>query len=199
MANNELSVAIDLLIFMVGFKSREIYKIIEPSKKQKAQCWRYKMKSVEDIIKENLKSIESMAESGSTDKEIAEKLDISYSTFKRYKSTNKGLKDLMAQCKDKKNEEVEQALFNNCTGYEYEEEVPVKVKEEVTADDGQTVLIKERVIVKKVKKYCKPDLNAQKYWLNNMKKTKWQDDPNKVINDKKLTKLKEKEMTMKCE
>ncbi|EES49692.1 Xaa-His dipeptidase [Clostridium botulinum] len=151
------------------------------------------MKSVEDIIKDNLKSIESMAESGCTDKEIAGKLDISYSTFKRYKSSNKALKDLMAQCKDKKNEEVEQALFNNCIGYEYEEEVPVKIKEEVMAEDEQTVLIKERVVVKKVKKYCKPDLAAQKYWLNNMKKAKWSDDPNKVSNDKKLTKLKEKE------
>lgn len=157
------------------------------------------MKSVEDIIKDNLKLIESMAEQGSTDKEIAEKLDISYSTFKRYKASNKVLKDLMAQCKDKKNEEVEQALFNNCIGYEYEEEVPVKVKEEVMAEDGQTVLNKERVIVKKVTKYKGPDLAAQKYWLNNMKKAKWAEDPNKVINDKKLTKLKEKEINNKLE
>lgn len=155
------------------------------------------MKSVEDIIQDNLKSIESMAESGCTDKEIAEKLEISYSTFKRYKSSNKALKDLMAQCKDKKNEAVEKALFDNAIGYEYEEEIPIKIKEEVMADDEQTVLVKERVVVKKVKKYSKPDLNAQKYWLNNQKKTKWADDPNKVLNDKKLTKLKEKEVNSK--
>ena len=151
------------------------------------------MKSVEDIIKSSLKLIESMSESGSTDKEIAEKLEISYSTFKRYKASNKDLKDLMAQCKDKKNEAVEKALYNNCIGYTYEEEVPVKVKEEELADNGETVLTKERVIVKKVKKFCKPDLAAQKYYLNNQKRSKWSDDPNKVANDKKLTKLKEKE------
>lgn len=155
------------------------------------------MKSVEEIIKDSLKLIESMSEQGCTDKEIAEKLDISYSTFKRYKSSNKALKDLMAQCKDKKNEQVEQALFNNCIGYKYEEEVPVKVKEEVLAEDGQTLLSKERVVVKKVTKYKGPDLAAQKYWLNNMKKAKWAEDPNKVANDKKLTKLKEKEVNSK--
>lgn len=154
------------------------------------------MKSVEDIIQSNLKLIESMAEGGSTDKEIAERLDISYSTFKRYKSSNSALKALMAQCKDKKNEAVEKALFNNAVGYEYEEETVIKVKKETVTDDG-TVLTNEVPVVKRLKKYCKPDLNAQKYWLNNQKKTKWADDPNKVSNDKKLTKLKEKEVNSK--
>lgn len=155
------------------------------------------MKSVESIIEDNLKLIESMAEKGSTDKEIAEKIGVSYSTFKKYKTENKALKDLMAECKNKKNEEVEQALFNNCIGYNYEEEAAVKVKEEVLAEDEKTILVKERVVVKKLQKYCKPDLAAQKYWLNNQKKTKWSDDPNKVNNDKKLTKLKEKEIELK--
>lgn len=155
------------------------------------------MKSVEDIINDNLKLIESMAESNSTDKEIAEKIGMSYSSFKRYKSSNKPLKDIMAQCKDKKSEVVEQSLFRVCNGYEYDEEVPVKVKEEVMAEDGQTVLTKERVIVKKVTKYKGPDLAGIKYYLNNIRKTKWSEDPNKVLNDKKLTKIKEKEVNSK--
>ena len=50
------------------------------------------MKSVDETIRDNLKLIESMAESDSTDKEIAEKLDISYSSFKRHKSQNSELK-----------------------------------------------------------------------------------------------------------
>lgn len=154
------------------------------------------MKSVENIIQDNLKLIESMAESGSTDKEIAEKLEISYATFKNYKRDYLALKEVMAKCKDKKNEAVEKALFNNCIGYEYEEEVVVKVKQETEQPSG-VVLVKEIPVVKKIKKYCKPDLNAQKYWLNNKKKSVWADDPNKVANDKKLTKLKEKEVNSK--
>ena len=154
------------------------------------------MKSVEIIIQENIKIIESMAENGDTDKEISERIGVSYATFKRYKKDYQPLKDLISTCKDKQNEAVEKALFNCCTGYEYEEETPVKIKEEFKEDDG-TILVKERVVVKKVKKFCKPDLAAQKYWLNNKKKSAWSDDPHKVANDKKLTKLKEKEVNSK--
>ena len=50
--------------------------------------------------------------------EISEKLGVSYSTFKKYKTENKALKDLMAECKNKKNEAVEKALYDNCVGYE---------------------------------------------------------------------------------
>ncbi|SFU42945.1 hypothetical protein SAMN04487886_102531 [Clostridium sp. DSM 8431] len=155
------------------------------------------MKANEEKINESLSKIESWVTEGQTDKEIAEKLGIPYSTFRRYKREKSELKDAIAQGKDKKNDNVIQALYKNCTGYKYYEETPVKVKEEVIADDGTTVLVKERVEVKSIKKFKPPDLAAQKYWLNNRDKTKWQDDPHKVTNDKKLTKLKEKEVNSK--
>lgn len=155
------------------------------------------MKSNEEIINDSLSLIESWVADGQTDKEIAEKLGMSYSTFRRYKSQNTDLKSAIAQGKDKKNDSVVQALYKNCIGYKYYEEVPTKVKVEVLADDGETVLVKEEVKISSVKKYKGPDLNAQKYWLNNRDKAKWQEDPNKVANDKKLTKLKEKEVNSK--
>lgn len=155
------------------------------------------MKSIEETIMDNLMSIESMVSDGQTDKEIAEKLGISYSTFRRYKSQNADLKAAIAQGKDKKNQSVIQALYKNCIGYKYYEEVPTKVKKEVLAEDGQTILVQEEVEISSVKKYKGPDLNAQKYWLNNRDKAKWQDDPNRVANDKKLTKLREKEVESK--
>ncbi|MBE6051611.1 MAG: Xaa-His dipeptidase [Clostridium sp.] len=155
------------------------------------------LKANEEKINESLSKIESWVAEGQTDKEIAEKIGISYSTFRRYKKEKSELKAAIAQGKDKKNDNVIQALYKNCIGYKYYEETPVKVKEEVIAEDGKTVLVKERVEVKSIKKYKAPDLAAQKYWLNNRDKTKWQDDPNKVANDKKLTKLKEKEVNSK--
>lgn len=155
------------------------------------------MKSNEDVINSSLSLIESWVADGSTDKEIAEKLGMSYSTFRRYKTENADLKRAIAQGKDKKNDNVVQALYKCCTGYKYYEEVPTKVKEEVLAEDGTTILSKETVVIKSVKKYKGPDLAAQKYWLNNRDKAKWQEDPNKVANDKKLTKIKEKEVESK--
>ncbi|MEG0133980.1 MAG: Xaa-His dipeptidase [Clostridium sp.] len=155
------------------------------------------MAGIEEKINSSLSLIESMVSEGSTDKEIAEKLGVSYSSFRRYKAQNTDLKAAIAQGKDKKNQNVIQALYKNCTGYKYYEEVATKVKVEELADDGKTILAKEKVVVSNVKKYKGPDLAAQKYWLNNRDKGKWQDDPNKVANDKKLTKLKEKEVNSK--
>lgn len=151
------------------------------------------MKTNEELIHDSLSLIESMVEGGSTDKEIAEKIGMSYSTFRRYKSKNSELKAAIAQGKDKKNQLVEQALFKCCTGYTYYEEVPTKVKEEVVAEDGKTILARESVQVSKVKKYRGPDLAAQKYWLNNKNKANWKEDPHRVENDKALIKIKQKE------
>lgn len=152
--------------------------------------------SYEELINQSLDKIETWVENGDTDKEIAEKLGMAYSTYRKYKSDNVALRGRIATAKDKKNQEVEKALYKNCTGYDYYEETPVKVKEEYEADNG-TVLTREIVVVKKIKKHKPADLAAQKYWLNNRLTNKWKDDPNKVANDKKLTKLKEKEISSK--
>lgn len=153
--------------------------------------------SFEELIESSLDKIGQWVESGATDKEVAEKLGISYSTYRKYKTVSVALKGVIATAKDKKNEEVEKALFKNCLGYEYTKEVVTKVKEEVLAEDGETILSKERVVVSEVKEYSPPNLSAQKYWLNNREKMKWQDDPHTVTNNKKLTKLKEKEVNSK--
>lgn len=155
------------------------------------------MKDYEKKIKDSLNQIESWVEQGMTDKEIAQKLGMSYSTFRRYKSQNSDLKGAIAQGKDKNKQLVEQALFKCCTGYSYYEEVPTKIKEEVMSEDGQTVLVKEDVKISKVKKYKGPDLAAQKYYLNNRDKTKWKEDPTKADLGKKGLKIKEKEIESK--
>lgn len=155
------------------------------------------MKSNKDIIKDNLELIGTMVENGSTDKEIAKKIGIGYSTYRKYKAQDTDLKQVIAEGKDKKNQAVEQALYKCCIGYNYYEEVVSKVKTQTVAPDGKTILENEDVKVSNVKKYKGPDLAAQKYWLNNKEKAKWKEDPHKVTNDKKLTKLKEKEVNLK--
>lgn len=153
--------------------------------------------SFEELINKSLDKIESWVETGDTDKEIAEKLGMSYSTYRKYKSNNVALQGRIATARDKKNQEVEKALYKKCLGYPYYEEVATKIKEEILAEDGKTVLVKEDVKVVQVKKYSAPDLGAQKFWLTNRKNKSWKDDPNKVANDKKLIKLKEDEASIK--
>jgi len=146
------------------------------------------MKSNEDKIIEGLSIIETMVEQGATDKEIAAKIDIGYSTYRKYKAENAELKAIISQGKDKKNQSVEQAVYNNAIGYYYNEEIVTKIK---------TGEFEEDVKISSIEKYKGPDLAAQKYWLNNKEKARWRDDPNRVDNDKKLTKIKEKEVNSK--
>lgn len=154
------------------------------------------MKSNEDIIKDNLELIGTMVEDGSTDKEIAKKIGIGYSTYRKYKAQDNDLKQVIAEGKDKKNQAVEQAVYKCAIGYNYYEQVVTKVKVQTETDKGQ-ILESEEVRINSVQKFKPADLAAQKYWLNNKQKTKWSEDPNKVTNDKKLTKLKEKEVNSK--
>ncbi|WP_186430892.1 Xaa-His dipeptidase [Clostridium sp. BSD9I1] len=154
-------------------------------------------KAIDGELEEQLALIISMIKDGAKDKEIIETLGISASTWKRKKAQNTKIKEALEELTDARNQQVEESLFKVCTGYSYYEEVVTKVKEEVLADDGETILTKEDVKISKVKKYRGPDINAQKYWLNNKKKAVWKDDPHKVENDKKLTKLKAKDMENK--
>lgn len=153
--------------------------------------------SYEDIINKGLSKIKSMLESGSTDKEVAEELGIGYSTFRKYKAESVALKDLIATVKDNMNQEAEKAVFKKATGFYYHEEVPTKVKEEVLSDDGKTILMQEKVVISKVKKYSNPDVSAMKFWLLNKKKAGWKNDPHKLDIEKKGLKLKEKEIDAK--
>ena len=153
-------------------------------------------KSVDEIIESNLTQVISMLKDGCKDKEIIEYLGISRSAWKAKKNNNLKLKQAIDEVKEVRNEQVEDALFKCCTGYHYYEDVVTKVKEDILTDDG-IVLVKEDVKISKVKKFAKPDVNAQKYWLNNRKKAAWKDDPNKVDIDRKNLKLKEKEINSK--
>ena len=62
--------------------------------------------------------------------------------------------------------------------------------------DGQ-IVVEEKVVISKVKKYSHPDVNAQKFWLQNKKKANWKNDPHKIDIDKKSLKLKEREIDSK--
>ncbi|NFN09415.1 MULTISPECIES: hypothetical protein [Clostridium] len=148
--------------------------------------------SYEELINNSLDKIESWVEGGDTDKDIAEKLGIGYSTYRKYKSNNVALRGAIATGKDKANQEVEKSLLKICKGYKYYEEVATKVKTETRKPDGSVVVV-EDVKISNVKKYKGPELNAQKFWLINRKNKAWKEDPNKVNNDSELLKLKKQE------
>lgn len=145
-------------------------------------------KSVDEELESQIPLIITMIKDDCSDKEIIEKLGISPSTWKRKKAQNTRIKNAIDEAINYKNEKVEEALFKCCTGYKYTEEVATKIKEEYEGESGQK-LVKEDVKVVLIKKYKGPDINAQKYWLNNRKKNEWKDDHHKVNIEKEKLRL----------
>lgn len=156
-------------------------------------------KTNEEIILENLKTIEEWALQGMSQKEMAELLGMGYSSFRKVKSENLALLALLKQCANtrKKIEEeqvksVEVSLFERAKGYNVPKQVITKVKE-TYYDDNNQKCTKEDVVVTEIIEHVPADIQAAKFFLVNRAKKTWQDNPHKVEADKENLKLRKKE------
>ena len=105
-------------------------------------------------VEPHLEAIKEWAKT-STDKEIAEALNISYASFKNYKKKHKALRGaLIAGRTMEPNMDVLGAFHKRATGCEVKETIKERV-------DGKMVVIKE--IIKEIP----PDVEAGKFWLKN--------------------------------
>lgn len=128
------------------------------------------------LAEDTLLKIGVYARNGLTDQEIAKKLDISLSSFAKYK---KKYPDIIGKALKESKEvvdfQVENALLKRAMGYQYDE-----VKEEYE----RGVLVKRTVTTKIVV----PDVTAQIFWLKNRNATEWR-DRREVDNTLALNKL----------
>ena len=157
-------------------------------------------KTSEEIVMENLKTIEEWALQGMSQKDMAECLGIGESTFRAIKSKNVALLAVLKKsAKTRKNlidgqvKEVEKSLFERAKGYDEEKSYFFKVKKKGTDDNGNKYE-HEDVIEKKTIEHVPADIGAAKFFLTNMAKKVWQDNPHKVENDKEALKIKKDEI-----
>lgn len=159
-------------------------------------------KNAEQIVMDNLENIENWASIGLSQKEIAERLNIGYSTFRELKSTNLALSALfpnsarLKRFPNEKIKKVEKALYDRAIGYEYEQSEFIKVKESGYDERGKK-WEKERLEEVKKKVFVPPDVNAAKFYLINRDRRNWKDNPHKVENDKQILHLRKKEAEAK--
>jgi len=134
-----------------------------------------------------LKRIPSWRKQGMTEEQIADKLDIAYSTLNLYKNKYSELSEVLKKGKEELIEELEDSLYRRAMGYEYEE--TETWLEEV---DG---VQKKRV--KRIKKLAHPDTGALAFALKNLAPDKWRDrqeldqSGDLVINIEELPRTKE--------
>lgn len=114
---------------------------------------------------EGLLKLEGWARDGLTDKQIAEKMGVGYSTLQTWKGKYQDIRDSLKKGKDVIDRLVENALLKRALGYEFDE-----VKEKY--EDG---VLTERIITRKE---VVPDTTAQIFWLKNRKAKDWRDKIN---------------------
>lgn len=111
--------------------------------------------------------IEGWCREGLIEKDIAKKLGVAYSTFRKYKNEYSALSAALKKGKEIADYEVENSLFKRAVGYEYEEKKVINYINE----DGTEREFKREV----QKKQVPPDVTAQIFWLKNRKPDKWRD------------------------
>lgn len=109
---------------------------------------------------------------GLTDKEMANLLDISESTFNKWKLDFPTFSESVNDGKEKADAEVASKLFERACGAEWEEEQAIKVK---VAKD------KEEIKIIKIKKKAAPDTGAQSLWLTNRRDKNWKNKQDNTV------------------
>ena len=121
-----------------------------------------------------------------TEEQIAETLDVSYSSFRTYKqqypalidALKKGRKDLVAELKS--------TLIMKAKGFDYTE---TKVTKELCGEYDDLVVTK----VEETTKRAQPDVAAINLLLKNYDKENWANDPQMIELKKKELELREKQ------
>lgn len=121
-------------------------------------------------VEPKLLLIEAWARDGMIEEDIAKKLGVAYSTFRKYRDEQEALSAALKRGKEVADVEVENALFKRAVGYQYDE--VTKELMTVITDDGPK---KELVVTKRVTKEVQPDVTAQIFWLKNRRPDKWRD------------------------
>lgn len=141
-------------------------------------------KSKKPEVLQQLKEIQSLAEEGYPEKEIAKFLGIGLTVFYELKREYPEFAKALQSGRRKAIEELENASYKTAIGYEYEE-----VTTTIVLDDNDMPTKKQR----EVKQKHQPGNPAmQQYLLNNWTKGKYTKDPVSV-------KFKEEELKLKQE
>lgn len=133
----------------------------------------------------NLDKIAAWAKKGATAKDIAKKLKIAYSTFRKYVDEGEkgdaryaALSAAFAEACALSDDEIETALFNRAKGIVYDERTYELVKDE---ESGEYV---ERC-TKRISKFIPPDPTSAMFWLTNRRPDRWRYKPEPGSDDEK--------------
>lgn len=140
----------------------------------------------------NLERIEKWAKEGATAKDIAAKLKIAYSTLRKYIDLGKdgdgryaALSAAFAQACEVPDEQVENALFKSCLGYNAQIVKHYKLKTvEYDPETGKRIREVETLVEARDEVHVPANTAAQMFWLANRRPDRWKYKPQETDYDK---------------
>lgn len=158
----------------------------------------------ESEVKARFSEIQEWLNNGATERQIAENLGIGYSTFNRYKTEKRELRELIKKGRQNVVMKLRGALIQRALGFEYTETkiVTEKVKlpeliETFLLENGfeEDDIMKSQLVKTEVaNKHAHPDVAALNLALKNYDKDNWSNDPQMLDIRKKELELKEKQI-----
>jgi hypothetical protein len=124
-------------------------------------------------VEPKLLLVAKWARNGLTDKDIAEKLDISVDSMVEYKKQFPELSESLKVNKEEADTRVENMLYKRAMGYQYEEITIEQI--ELKMGSGENVMYQPATKTKTVIKEVVPDTTAQIFWLKNRDQRNWRD------------------------
>jgi len=132
---------------------------------------KHKQTKWESTILPNINAITSYYRAGMTDSEIAKKLRISMSTYSNAKLRPE-MQEIIAITRAETDATVENALYKSAVGFDYDEVSASETTGLLGVITKQKKITKKKVI---------PNVNAQRYWLENRQSDTWKGTPEALI------------------
>lgn len=124
----------------------------------------------------NLELIRAKSRMGFTDLELSKLLNISITTFYKWKKEHEEFANAVNEPKPIADAVVVNSAHKLATGFEYIEEQPIKLKKTYWENGRKTE--EEYVEIVKVKKIVPPNAQSQQHWLRNRDNANWADKQN---------------------
>lgn len=134
------------------------------------------------LTDDGLTLLKGWARDGLTDEQIAYNMNISCSTFYKYKNEYSEITESLKKGKEVVDYEVESSLLKKAFGYNAKVLKHIKVKKTDYNDEGYKVNEREEIVEVYDEVHIPADVTAQIFWLKNRKPDKWREKQQEVSN-----------------
>ena len=145
----------------------------------------------EEVILPKIEEIKDLLAKGTSEKEVANYLGISYTTWKTHKRKIASFSAVVKESRGKAIEDLEQAMFKSALGFTKKIKKAMKLKE-VVYENGKRLKETERIEFYEEEVYIPPSVACAQFLLKNWAKDKYSNNPAELEVKKKEFELNKK-------